>query len=132
MARILMVDDDEDFTYAASLALRKEGYDVEVLHHPQGLIDTLEQNPPDLLILDVMFPEDSSAGFDLARDIRDHELLRGLPILMLTGVNARFPLAFGPRDIGKEWLPVQAFLEKPADFEVLLQRVEELLSGDEP
>ena len=128
MARILMIDDDEDFTSAASLALRKNGYEVEVIHDPRGAETRLAQDPPDLLVLDVMFPVDCSAGFDLARQIRTQDSLSDLPILMLTAVNTRFPLGFGPDDIDDEWLPVQDFLEKPVDFNVMLQRVEKLVS----
>ena len=130
MARILMIDDDDDFTSAASLAFRKNGYEVEVIHDPRGAEEKLERDCPDLLILDVMFPEDSSAGFDLARQIRTHESLSELPILMLTAVNTRFPLGFGPGDIDDEWLPVQDFLEKPVDFNVMLQRVAKLVSQE--
>ena len=83
---------------------------------------------PDLVILDVMFPEDPSAGFELARSIQhDDENLKGIPILMLTAINVRFPLGFGSRDIDEEWLPVSDFLEKPIDLNVLRKKVADLL-----
>lgn len=69
------------------------------------------------MILDVMFPEDSSAGVDLARKIRHYpKRLQSIPSLMLTAANTGFPLGFSSRDVDEYWLPVSDFLEKPVDF----------------
>jgi hypothetical protein len=46
---------------------------------------------------------------------------------LLTAINARFPLGFGPNDIDSEWMPVTEFLEKPVDFDVLKDKVAKLL-----
>jgi len=134
MARIVLVDDDTDFTDATSTVLRAAGHDVEALGDTDGVVDHLKRERPDLLILDVMFPEHSSAGFDLAREVRKDDQLSRLPILMLTAVNTRFPLGFGPDDIDETWLPVQDFVEKPVDFDVLLARIDKLLcrAGGQP
>jgi len=105
---------------------------VGVLGETEGVLERLSRQQPDLLILDVMFPEHSSAGFDLAREIRRNEQLSRLPILMLTAVNTRFPLGFGPDDIDDDWLPVQEFIEKPVDFDLLLERIDKLLRSPAP
>ena len=76
--------------------------------------------------LDVMFPENASAGFHLAQKIRGHERLARLPIVILSAVNTKFPLGFGPNDIDPAWMPVQDFVEKPVDLEVLASKVEKL------
>ena len=60
----------------------------------------------------------------------EDEVLKTVPILMLTAINAEFPLGFGPNDIDSEWLPVTDFLEKPVDFDVLKDKVAKLLSKD--
>jgi DNA-binding response OmpR family regulator len=130
MAYILVADDDEDFANAVATVLGNAGHHVEVALEIQTAVDSMERRAPDLLILDVMFPEDSSAGFKLARTIRHYnEKLKNLPVLMLTAVNTRFPLGFGARDIDDQWLPVADFLEKPVDFNVLQKHVEAVLAG---
>jgi len=130
MSRILLVDDDEDFVEAAATVLRGAGYEVETALDPAEATRRLQERTPDLLVLDVMFPEDPSAGFKLAREIRQSEGdLRKVPILMLTAVNTRFPLGFGPGDIDDAWLPITDFLEKPVDMGVLQKRVAALLGG---
>ena len=129
MAYVLIVDDDEDFASTAAIVLQKEGHDVKIELSTEDAEKTMEDKTPDLVVLDVMFPEDDSAGFELARFIRHKsEKLKNVPILMLTAINMKFPLGFGKKDIDEDWLPVADFLEKPVDFEVLRHKVSALLN----
>ena len=129
MAYLMIVDDDEDFAFSTATVLRAAGHEVKIELKIPGAIRSMQQRPPELVILDVMFPEDASAGFAAARQIRQqNEELKSVPILLLTGVNARFPLGFGTRDIDSDWLPVDDFLEKPVEHDVLLKRVTEMLA----
>ena len=131
MAYILIVDDDEDFASTAAIVLRKEGHEVEIELSTDDAAQSMEDKAPDLVVLDVMFPEDDSAGFELARFMRHkNESLKNIPILMLTAINTKFPLGFGSKEIDDDWLPVADFLEKPVDFDVLRHRVAALLSED--
>ena len=133
MADLMLVDDDEDFALAAAKSLEGAGHEVRVELDIAGATRSLEEKPPDLLILDVMFPEDASAGFKLARSIRHAATkLKNLPILMLTAVNQRFPLGFGRQDTDDVWMPVDDFLEKPVDLGVLRKRVASLLGRSDP
>jgi response regulator RpfG family c-di-GMP phosphodiesterase len=75
-----------------------------------------------------MFPENSYAGFELARTMhQQNKDLKEVPILMLTAVNARFPLGFSSEDIDETWMPVTEFLEKPVDLGALREKVADLL-----
>ena len=131
MAYIVIVDDDEDFANTAATVIRKEGHNVQIELDTDDAVQSMENKPPDLAILDVMFPENASAGFDLARFMRHKsEKLKDTPILMLTAINTKFPLGFGPQDISDDWLPITEFLEKPVDFDVLRGKVAKLLGED--
>jgi CheY-like chemotaxis protein len=130
MSYLLIVDDDEDFATAVATVLRGKGHDVRIELDLSAAIRSMTDRRPDLLLLDVMFPEDSTGGFELARTMRlRHERLKDVPILMLTAVNTRFPLGFSAKDIDDDWMPVTEFLEKPVDLDVLAERVETLLSA---
>lgn len=127
-ACIMIVDDDRDFAESIALVVRNEGYEVEIKYDTDSAFERMQKKAPDLVLLDVMFPEDSSAGFELARVMRHvNEQLKMVPIIMVTAINAKFPLGFGSNDIDSEWMPVNDYLEKPVDFDVLKDKVAKVL-----
>ena len=128
MAFVTIVDDDEDFASAAATVLRSSGHEVQIELNPITAVANMERRRPDLVIMDVMFPENSSAGFAMSRAMRQSgSPLADVPILLLTAINTRFPLGFGSSDIDDEWLPVSDFLEKPVNFGQLQSKVTALL-----
>lgn len=130
MSYLLIVDDDEDFATAVATMLRAKGHDVRMELDLSAAVRSMTERRPDLLLLDVMFPEDSTGGFELARTMRwRNETLKDVPILMLTAVNTRFPLGFSSKDIDDDWMPVTDFLEKPVDLDVLAERVQTMLAA---
>ena len=129
MSYLLIVDDDPDFSDAVSTVCLSAGYEVATVHSLAEARASVEARRPDGILLDVMFPEDASGGFKLAREFRRHHA--GLPILLLTAVNQKFPLGFSGSDIDPAWLPVTGFVEKPVEFPVLLEKINELLTRSE-
>ncbi len=127
MAYLLIVDDDADFTGAVSTVLRSQHHEIAVEMDYQQAINRIQERRPDAIILDVMFPENDTAGFELARVI--HRMFGELPILLLTAVNQSFPLGFSSTDLDPTWLPAVAFLEKPVDFALLCEKVAEIVAG---
>jgi len=127
MARVAIIDDDVELSENIASLLQTEGFTVSVRDSTEGAVEELVRDKPDLLILDVMFPENPSAGFDLARRIRQTPEIRDLPIILLTAINQEFPMGFSASDIDPEWMPVQDFLEKPVDPKLLHEKVGKLL-----
>ncbi len=129
MSYLLIIDDDEDFAVAAATVLRDAGYEVQIEMNIQSAEKSMKNRQPDLIILDVMFPENGTAGFELARKLKHYDKqLKDIPILMLTAVNSRFPLGFSSTDIDDYWLPVEDFLEKPVDLDILKKKVDNLIT----
>lgn len=113
--RILICDDDEFFCNTVALVLRNEGMIVRILHEPSQILETMQEYPPELLLLDVMMP--GVNGFEVCRMLRQIPRWQDLPIIFLTGqtgVEARLE-AF--RSGGDDYLP------KPVVNEELLTRV---------
>jgi DNA-binding response OmpR family regulator len=128
MAKVLVIDDDADFADAVARVVQSDGHEVETVLETDQALPAIREYGPDLIVLDVMFPENSSGGFELAREIRESdEQFEKLPILMLTAINTAFSLGFSSSDIDEDWLPVSDFIEKPVDFDVLLSKVNSLL-----
>lgn len=121
MARVLVVDDDPDITFAVSLFLKKVGHEVLTAASRTEGMKALETSTPDLLILDVMM-EQPDDGLAMAQDLR--RAGNTVPIIMLTSVGKATGMSFGQ---DSEMVPVDAFFEKPVRPEDLLAKVGELL-----
>jgi len=124
----MIIDDDAEFAGNFATFLEKDGHNVTILDSTEGATGVLAESKPDMLVLDVMFPESPAAGFDLARKIRKTEEIKDLPILMLTGVNQEFPMDFSSGDIDPDWLPVEDFVEKNSAPDVIVSKIQELLA----
>ena len=121
MARILVVDDDPDITFAVSLFLKKEGHDVATAASRAEGLAALASFKPDLIVLDVMM-EQPDDGIAMAQGLRRDG--HTLPIVMLTSVGKVTGMDF---DRDNDLVPVDAFFEKPVRPEDLLKKVAELL-----
>jgi len=125
MAKILIVDDDADFRQVCRVVLERGGFEVCEAVGPEEGLEKVHSAAPDLLILDVLMP-DNYEGFDVARKIREDLKMHRLPIVMLTAVHdvKKVPYRFAPDEA---WLPVDIFLDKPVSPDTLLQKVKEAL-----
>lgn len=132
MAKILIIDDDKDIIDSLTLVLEASGYQVESKMDTDDLIADVKTANPDLIILDVIFPEDPQAGFKAARELHKNEDLGHIPVLLLSAVNIKSNLAFGfsESDISDDFMPVEAFIEKPVEPQALLERIRNLLHTD--
>lgn len=132
IARILVVEDDKDTAEAMKVALESEGYVVRVTGDPVDGVSRASMELPDLIILDVMFGDrQHTKGFDIAVKMKVLKDTARIPILMVSAVNARNPThKFRPETDG-EYLPVDDFIDKPAQPEELLGKVKELLAQGE-
>ena len=127
-ANILIVDDDPDFAVMVKTVLEGDNHTVDTAPGRAEGMEKLKAGKPDLLILDVMMAGWSD-GFEMAREIRQNPEYKDMPIIMLTGVEQRTGIGFKSTAGDPEWLPVDAFHDKPVEPKVLLAEVRKLLSG---
>jgi DNA-binding response OmpR family regulator len=80
--KIFVVEDDRDISRLLKHLLTKAGFAVQCFSTSETVIPEAEENLPRLFVLDVMLP--GIDGIHLCRNIRKHELLRELPILVLS------------------------------------------------
>jgi len=129
MAKILMIDDDPDILTAIRIPLEATGHDFYTAASGEEGLEKIKTLNPDLIILDVMM-ETATEGFHVAQKLRsrapdaEYAAYQNIPILMLTAIHTTTPLRFAPDE---DYLPVDAFLDKSADPDVLLAKVDELL-----
>ena len=125
MAKILIVDDDEDVQQTHRMVLEADGFEVCSAYNAEEGIEKIQSEKPDLVVLDVLMPRDYE-GFEVARKVREDLKLRELPILMLSAVHhvKKVPYRFAPDDV---YLPVDFFLDKPVEPKDLVERIREML-----
>ena len=123
MAKILIVDDDPDITFATELFLKREKHEVMTAASRDAGMEAIEKGHPDLIILDVMM-EQADDGIAMAQELRRQGC--DIPILMLTSVGTVTGFTY---DQDQELVPVDAFYEKPIRPEARIQKVNELLAA---
>src|SRR3990170_5614798 len=87
--KVYIIDDDRDIVDSMSIVLRKSDYEVKAQYDDEHVEENVEAFRPDVIILDVMFPEDPSSGFKIARTLKGNQELQSIPILMLSAINER-------------------------------------------
>jgi DNA-binding response OmpR family regulator len=122
MAKILIVDDDPDITFATGLFLKKAQHEVLTASNRADGMKAIDDENPDLIILDVMM-EQADDGIAMAQELRRQGC--EIPILMLTSVGRVTGFTY---DEDQEMVPVNAFFEKPIQPDLLVQKVNELLA----
>jgi len=125
--KILIVDDDDNLVESVAAFLSSRGYTtVSAPNRTEGYA-LLEREKPDLVVLDMMMDQRGD-GFLFSRKMRKEPAFARIPILMLTGMRQATGFSFPTEDPRHPtFLPVDEFMEKPADFDDLAQRIAKLL-----
>jgi two-component system alkaline phosphatase synthesis response regulator PhoP len=122
---ILVVDDEPDFVSIVQSNLQKEGFNVNVAYDGNEGLEKVRQNPPDLIVLDVMMPEKD--GYQMCAELKKDKKYANIPILMLTAVadhvsSTRYSHYNGMSMEADDYLP------KPASAEDIADSVKRLLN----
>ncbi len=111
--RLLLADDEKTFLMATADSLRQEGYHCDTAPDAPTAASLLRSNHYDVLIADIKMP--GNPNLELIRQVA--RSIDGLPVIIVTAYPS-FETAVDALD-----LPVWGYLEKPLDFDALLQRI---------
>ena len=123
MARILVIDDDNDVRSLAQDVLGSAGYEVLVAADGAQGIELQRSTPAAVVITDILMPE--KEGLETIRDLK-HEF-PGVKIIAISGAGKRVKSSaylVTAREVG-----AQALLRKPFDSNTLVQMVREVLQS---
>ena len=118
---IMIVDDDPNIAQLIHLYLSKNGFDTAVYGRGDEALAAFRQNPPQLMILDLMLP--GMDGLVVCREVRR---LSQIPIIMLTAKDETFDKVLGLE------LGADDYMTKPFDGKELLARVKAVLRRAAP
>ena len=126
---VLLVDDDADCLELARHALQAQGYRVACCFDPEEALAGMAREKPAVVVTDLVMGR-LHAGFDLVRRMAGDEALRGIPVILQTGVSTQHGFDFRPRgEADLAAMGVAAFLEKPTRPATLLATVARVLAG---
>ncbi|MDW7680908.1 MAG: response regulator [bacterium] len=128
-ARVLIIDDDEDFRISIRTLLQSEGYQtIEADSGKQGL-EKIKLEKPDVILLDIMM-ETMDEGYLLNQVLRfqkQYEDFKQIPILMVSSIQedplSRFPKAAGQVDM----IMPDYYFSKPVDIPKFLETLKKVL-----
>ncbi|MES2341146.1 MAG: response regulator transcription factor [Pseudomonadota bacterium] len=116
MAKITLVDDDENIVTSVSLALESHGHTVKAYYDGAAGLAALENDPPDLAILDVKMPR--MDGMEVLRRLRRTS---DLPVIILTSKDEEIDEILGFN------LGADDYMHKPFSQRLLIERVKAVL-----
>jgi CheY-like chemotaxis protein len=127
---VLLVDDDVDLLDINRITLEGAGFEVLTAENGDDAMRIATTQHVDVAVLDVMMTTPTE-GFLLAREMRQDDRTKNIPLLMLTSVNAEneaqgSSFKFTDRDRDAQWLPVDRFVDKPVKPEDLVSMVRTL------
>lgn len=127
MALIYIVEDDESIREIETIALKNSNYIVSAFENAKEFYKKLDELVPDLILLDVMLPDES--GYDIVRKLRKRPATQDIPIIMVTAKTTEMDMIKG-FDGGAD-----DYIKKPFSIMELITRVKALLrrtAKDEP
>jgi len=116
---LALVEDDPDLAETLGLALEREGYRVTQYATGRAGLEGILEDPPDLILLDLNLPD--LDGLGVCRELRDTEVVRDLPIIMLTARVGESDRVLG-LDLGAD-----DYITKPFSLRELKSRIRALL-----
>lgn len=118
-ARVLIVEDEADIAGLIQFHIGREGYQTQVASSGRLALEAVEQNKPDLIILDIMLPD--LDGLEVCRKIKREPETAAIPVLMVSARGEESDIVVG-LELGAE-----DYVTKPFSPRVLMARVKAVM-----
>ncbi len=121
--RILVVDDDPDFVNLTQTILHSRNYEVMTAADGQQAMQVMRENKPDLTLLDIMMTH-LLEGLEVSREMAKDPTLKDVPVIMVSSLARNRARTVLPSN---EHIPMEKWIQKPIDPDLLLAEVESAL-----
>lgn len=119
IVKILVIDDEEDFSFFLKKNLARLDYKVLAASNGKKGLQLARRHKPDLILLDVMMP--GMNGFEVLKILKDDMETLAIPVIMLTGREDQEAKQLAASLYNED------YIVKPADVEELRRRIEKVL-----
>jgi len=113
--KILLVDDSKTELHVLSELLSKKGYQVRTAENGEEAMRRLQEEKPDLILMDVVMPGQN--GFQLTRAITRDPVFANVPVIICTSKNQETDRVWGMRQGARD------YVVKPVNPEELLSKI---------
>jgi two-component system response regulator RegX3 len=114
--RVLVVEDDPSYREAFEVALRNEGFEVELTANALEGLDRFSSQPPDIVLLDMVLP--GMSGIEVCRRVQS---ISSVPVIMTSAFDTEVDMVHGLE------LGASDFLTKPYRLRELIARIKAVL-----
>ncbi len=121
MNKIMIVEDDNTTIKLLKYLLGKNNYEVAVCENGKIAVDSIMDEDPDLILMDIMMPE--MDGLEATEKIRDINKFSDTPIIMLSALGQEIEVAKGLK------AGADGYVVKPFDTQSLVRQIKEKLSS---
>lgn len=124
--KILIIEDDKDMVEALKIILEGKFYQVEAAFNGKQGLEKIEEDQPDLVILDLLLPGEN--GAIICHTLKHSPKYQNIPILVLTALARKVEeKVFSHPE--EELLAADEYLDKPIEPQDLIHKVEKLLEN---
>lgn len=124
MNKVYLLEDDDNIRDLIIYALNNQGFDSIGFSNYKDLYTTISNNPPDLIILDIMLPEKD--GYTILKEIKSSKNLDHIPIIMLSAKESELDKVKG-LDMGAD-----DYITKPFGVMELISRIKAVMRRSLP
>ena len=118
--QIIYIEDDADMVQLVKVVLADDRYRIHGALDGESGLKMVQEDPPDLVLLDLMLPDLS--GWAIYKAMKEDRLLETIPVIVITAQNAPID-----RVLGEHIAKVQVYITKPFSPNELREAVKETL-----
>lgn len=123
--RVIYIEDDQEMIELVSLILGRHGFQVIGGQGGKNGLDLIAQDPPDLILLDLMMP--GMDGWEVYQQIKSNQTTRNIPVIIITAKAQEID-----RVLGLYIAKVDDYIVKPFQPQGLIESIDRVLGLTNP
>lgn len=121
LKQVIYFEDENDMVELVRIILGREGYHVEGVSEGRAGLQSVKENLPDIVLLDLMMPD--MDGWEIYRQLKNDDKTMDIPVIVITAKAQSID-----KVLGLEIAKVDDYISKPFRPHELIARVEKVLS----